>query len=41
MFYAGDPAVIQAKQYRTYDWASAEALVDHCLSSYDLSTPAD
>jgi hypothetical protein len=38
MFYAGEPAVIQAKEYRTYNWTAAEALVDRRLSSYDLST---
>jgi 4-hydroxyphenylacetate 3-monooxygenase len=38
MFYAGQPAVVKAKQYRTYDWAAAESLVDHCLASYDLAT---
>lgn len=41
MFYAGEPAVVQAKEYRSYDWTAAEALVDHCLSSYDLSTARD
>jgi 4-hydroxyphenylacetate 3-monooxygenase len=41
MFYAGQPAVIQAKEYRTYDWAAAEALVDRCLSSYDLCGTID
>jgi 4-hydroxyphenylacetate 3-monooxygenase len=39
MFYAGQPAVVKAKEYRAYDWEAAEALVDRCLSSYDLSTP--
>jgi 4-hydroxyphenylacetate 3-monooxygenase len=40
MFYAGQPAVIKAKEFRTYDWAAAESLVDRCLASYDLSTEA-
>jgi 4-hydroxyphenylacetate 3-monooxygenase len=38
MFYAGEPASIQGREFRTFDWAAAEALVDHCLASYDLDT---
>jgi 4-hydroxyphenylacetate 3-monooxygenase len=38
MFYAGEPAAIQAREFRTFDWAAAEALVDHCLASYDTDT---
>lgn len=34
MFYAGEPAAIQGREYRTFDWAQAEALVDQCLASY-------
>jgi hypothetical protein len=37
MFYAGEAPVIKAKEFRTYDWATAEALVDQCLESYDLN----
>lgn len=36
MFYAGDPAAIQGREYRNFDWAAAEALVDRCLASYDV-----
>ena len=39
MFYAGEPAAIQGREFRTFDWAAAEALVDHCLASYDVTTP--
>ena len=38
MFYAGEPAAIQAREFRSFDWAAAETLVDHCLSSYDVDT---
>jgi 4-hydroxyphenylacetate 3-monooxygenase len=38
LFYAGQPAVVQAKSYRWYDWPSAESLLDACLASYDLSS---
>jgi len=38
MFYAGEPGSIQGREFRSFDWASAEALVDHCLASYDVST---
>jgi 4-hydroxyphenylacetate 3-monooxygenase len=40
MFYAGEAPVIKMKEFRTYDWATAEALVDQCLTSYDLTTPS-
>ena len=39
MFYAGEAAAIQGREFRSFDWAGAEALVDRCLSSYDVSTP--
>ncbi len=35
MFYAGEPAAIQGREFRAFDWAAAEALVDRCLGSYD------
>jgi 4-hydroxyphenylacetate 3-monooxygenase len=38
MFYAGEPAAIQGREFRSFDWAAAEALVDRCLASYDLDT---
>ena len=38
MFYAGEPAAIQGREFRSFDWAAAEALVDHCLASYDVAT---
>jgi 4-hydroxyphenylacetate 3-monooxygenase len=38
MFYAGEPAAIQGREFRSFDWAAAEALVDHCLASYDATT---
>jgi 4-hydroxyphenylacetate 3-monooxygenase len=36
MFYAGEPASIQGREFRNFDWIAAEALVDRCLASYDL-----
>jgi 4-hydroxyphenylacetate 3-monooxygenase len=36
MFYAGEPGAIQGREFRTFDWAVAESLVDRCLSGYDL-----
>jgi 4-hydroxyphenylacetate 3-monooxygenase len=36
MFYAGEPSSIQGREFRTFDWAAVEALVDRCLASYDL-----
>jgi 4-hydroxyphenylacetate 3-monooxygenase len=38
MFYAGEPAAIQGREFRNFDWAAAEALVDRCLASYDENT---
>lgn len=38
MFYAGEPAAIQGREFRNFDWAFAEALVDKCLASYDETT---
>ena len=35
MFYAGEPAAIQGREFRSFDWAAAETLVDRCLASYD------
>jgi 4-hydroxyphenylacetate 3-monooxygenase len=37
MFYAGEPASIQGREFRTFDWTAAAALVDRCLASYDES----
>lgn len=34
MFYAGQPAAVQGREFRAYDWARAERLVDACLASY-------
>jgi 4-hydroxyphenylacetate 3-monooxygenase len=36
MFYAGEPAAIQGREFRNFDWAAAEALIDRCLASYDI-----
>ncbi|CAM5192995.1 Anthranilate 3-monooxygenase oxygenase component [Castellaniella defragrans] len=36
MFYAGATFVTKGHSYRTYDWASSEAAVQHMLDSYDL-----
>jgi 4-hydroxyphenylacetate 3-monooxygenase len=36
MFYAGQPAVVKAKEFRSYDWGAAERLVERCLESYEL-----
>lgn len=38
MFYAGEPAAIHGREFRNFDWGAAEALVDHCLASYDLNS---
>ena len=38
MFYAGEPGSIQGREFRTFNWAAAEALVDHCLASYDIDS---
>jgi 4-hydroxyphenylacetate 3-monooxygenase len=35
MFYAGEPGAIQGREFRNFDWAAAEALVDRCLAGYD------
>ena len=39
MFYAGEPAAIQGREFRSFDWGAAEELVDHCLAGYDATTP--
>lgn len=38
MFYAGEPAAIHGREFRNFDWAAAEELVDRCLASYDTKT---
>ncbi|HEX9455818.1 MAG TPA: 4-hydroxyphenylacetate 3-hydroxylase C-terminal domain-containing protein, partial [Candidatus Binatia bacterium] len=38
MFYAGEPAAIQGREFRNFDWAAAEASVDRCLASYDVDS---
>lgn len=38
MFYAGEPAAIHGREFRNFDWAAAEGLVDRCLASYDDKT---
>jgi 4-hydroxyphenylacetate 3-monooxygenase len=34
MFYAGQPAVVKGRSYRSYPWDEALRLVDQCLASY-------
>jgi len=38
MFYAGEPAAIQGREFRNFDWASAEASVARCLASYGVDS---
>lgn len=38
MFYAGEPASIHGREFRNFDWAAADALVDQCLASYDKNS---
>jgi 4-hydroxyphenylacetate 3-monooxygenase len=38
MFYAGEPAAIHGREFRNFDWAAAEQLVDNCLASYDKTS---
>jgi 4-hydroxyphenylacetate 3-monooxygenase len=38
MFYAGEPGAIQGREFRSFNWAAVEALVDRCLASYDETT---
>ncbi|PKB68668.1 MAG: hypothetical protein BZY82_00370 [SAR202 cluster bacterium Io17-Chloro-G3] len=38
LFYAGPPSVVKGREFRAYDWAGAERLVDHCLDSFELFT---
>ena len=40
MFYAGEPSAVKGREYRAFDWAAAEAMVDRCLASYDVDTPS-
>src|SRR5439155_20297762 len=40
MFYAGEPSAIKGREFRSFDWAAAERLVDDCLARYDPRTPA-
>ncbi|MBM4264182.1 MAG: 4-hydroxyphenylacetate 3-hydroxylase [Deltaproteobacteria bacterium] len=35
MFYAGEPSAIHGREFRNFDWATVEAMVDRCLASYD------
>jgi 4-hydroxyphenylacetate 3-monooxygenase len=37
MFYAGPPAGVKLREFRSYGWTDAEALVDACLEGYDLA----
>ena len=37
MFFAGATFVTKGHAFRTYDWASAAALLDKMLSGYELS----
>jgi 4-hydroxyphenylacetate 3-monooxygenase len=41
MFYAGEPAAIQAREFRTFNWAEVEDLVDRCLAGYDVEKKDD
>jgi 4-hydroxyphenylacetate 3-monooxygenase len=41
MFYAGEPAVVKSREYRSFDWAGAQRLVDDCLDSYGVGTATD
>lgn len=38
MFYAGEPPAIQLREFRNFDWAAADELVDQCLASYDMDS---
>ncbi len=38
MFYAGEPPAIHLREFRNFDWAAAEELVDKCLASYDMDS---
>ncbi|MCC6779266.1 MAG: 4-hydroxyphenylacetate 3-monooxygenase [Hyphomicrobiales bacterium] len=37
MFYAGARFVTTGHSYRTFDWGSANGMVDHLLATYDLA----
>ncbi len=39
MAYTGKPAAIRGREFRSFDWAAAEALIDRCLASYDAGIP--
>ena len=41
MFYAGEPAAIQSREFRTFDWTAVEKLVDSCLAGYDFDERHD
>jgi 4-hydroxyphenylacetate 3-monooxygenase len=41
MFYAGEPAAIQGREFRTFKWAEVENLVDRCLAGYDADKKED
>ena len=34
MFYSASQPVVNARMFRSYDWASAKAMVDRCLGEY-------
>jgi 4-hydroxyphenylacetate 3-monooxygenase len=40
MFYAGDPAVPQMRNFNSYDWTGAARLVDQCLAGADQRVTA-
>ena len=35
MFYAGEPSAIHGREFRNFDWAPAQELVEKCLASYN------
>ena len=34
MFYSASQPVVNSRMFRSYDWASAKAMVDRCLGEY-------
>jgi len=40
MFYAGARFVVSGHSYRTFDWAASRGMVDHLLSTYDITEAA-